>query len=74
MTTVERIRKINGGKQLEDVVTVTDPDLLTRPFGARFVYEPHPELRLQDYVCGEPHRDISQVRGVTEARRARTQG
>src|SRR5690348_4955070 len=74
MTTVERIRKINGGKQLEDVVTVTDPELLTKPFSARFVYDPHPEIRLQDYVCGEPHRDISQVPGVTEARRARTQG
>ncbi len=73
MTTVERIRKINGGKQLEDVVTVTDPVLLTRPFSARFVYDPHPELRLEDYVCGEPHRDISRVPGIAEARRARTQ-
>ncbi len=70
MTTVERIRKI--GRQLEDVVTVTDPELLTRSFSARFIYEPHPELRLQDYVCGEAHRDISQVPGVTEARRARS--
>ena len=59
MTTVERVRKINGGKQLEDVVTVTDPDLLTKPIAARFVYDPHPDVRLQDYVCGEPHRDIS---------------
>lgn len=72
LTTVERIRK--AGRQLEDTVTVTDPELLIRPFSARFVYDPHPELRLQDYVCGEPHRDISQVPGVTEARRARTQG
>jgi hypothetical protein len=71
MTTVERIRKINGGKQLEDVVTVNDADLLTKPFSARFVYDPRPEVRLQDYVCGEPHRDISQVPGVSEARRAR---
>jgi hypothetical protein len=74
MTTVERIRKINGGKQLEDVVTVTDPELLTKPLSARFVYDPRPQLRLQDYVCGEPHRDISQVPGVNEARRARAQG
>src|SRR6266700_375680 len=73
MTTVERVRKINGGRQLEDVVTVTDPDLLTRPVTARFVYDQHPEVRLQDYVCGEPHRDISQVPGVTDARRARGQ-
>jgi hypothetical protein len=74
MTTVERIRKLNGGKQLEDIVTVNDPELLTRPFSARFVYDPHPDVRLQDYVCGEAHRDISQVPGVTEARRAHTEG
>jgi len=52
---------------------VTDPDLLTRPITARFVYDPHPEMRMEDYVCGEPHRDISKVPGVTEARRARGQ-
>ncbi len=74
MTTVERIRKTNDGRQLEDVVTVNDPALLTRPFSARFVYDPHPEVRLQDYVCGESHRDISQVPGVIEARRARAEG
>jgi len=71
MKTVERIRKI--GRQLEDVVTVTDPDLLTRPIAARFVYDPHPEMRMEDYVCGEPHRDISKVPGVSEARRGRAQ-
>jgi hypothetical protein len=71
MTTIERVRKV--GRQLENVVTVTDPDLLTRPITARFVYDLHPEVRLEDYVCGEPHRDISKVPGVTEARRARGQ-
>lgn len=70
MITVERVRKINGGRQLEDVVTVTDPEYLTRPFSARFVYDPHPDLRLDTYVCGETHRDISHIPGVTEARRA----
>ncbi len=65
LRTTERIRRIAGGRQLEDVVTVTDPEFYTRPFTARFVYDFHPELRLQDYVCGEPHRDISRVRGVT---------
>jgi hypothetical protein len=74
MTTVEHIRKINGGTQLEDVVTVSDPEVLAKPFSARFVYDAHPEMRLQDYVCGEPHRDISHVPGVSEARRARAVG
>jgi hypothetical protein len=71
LKTVERVKKV--GRQLEDVVTVTDPDLLSRPITARFVYDLHPEVRLEDYVCGEPHRDISKVPGVTEARRARGQ-
>jgi hypothetical protein len=72
MTTVERIRKITGGKQLEDVVTVTDPEYLLKPFSSRFVYDAHPEVRIDaSYNCGEPHRDISHIPGVTEARRAR---
>ena len=72
MTTIERIRKMSGGKQLEDVATVTDPEYLTKPFSSRFVYDAHPEVRIDgSYNCGEPHRDISHVPGVTEARRAR---
>ena len=72
MTTVERIRKITGGKQLEDIVTVTDPEYLLKPFSSRFVYDAHPEVRIDaSYNCGELHRDISHVPGVTEARRAR---
>lgn len=68
MTTVERYRKTNTG-QMEVVVTVTDPKYYTQPFTARFVYGARPGLQLQDYVCGEPHRDISNIPGVAEARR-----
>ena len=63
MKTVERIRK-TGANQLEDVVTVHDPDMFTRDWSARFVYNLRNDIRLQDYVCGEKHRDISSVRGV----------
>jgi hypothetical protein len=62
MKTTERLRKI--GNQLEDVVTVHDPDMFTQDFSARFVYQQRNDIRLQDYVCGEKHRDISSVRGV----------
>ena len=72
MKTQERIRKIDA-KTLENVITVTDPVMFTRPWSARFVYTLHPEVKLEDYVCGEPHRDISHIPGVTEARRARGQ-
>ena len=50
--------------QLEVVVTVKDPDYYTREWQARFVYALRNDVRLEDYVCGEPHRDISSVAGV----------
>jgi hypothetical protein len=67
MTTVERIRKVND-KTLEDVITVNDPEMFTRPWSVRFVYDLHPEVRIEDYVCGEKHRDISKVKGVVVPR------
>jgi hypothetical protein len=63
MKTSERIRKI-GANQIEDIVTVHDPEMFTRDWSARFVYQQRNDIRLQDYVCGEKHRDISSVRGV----------
>ena len=44
MHVTERIRRINGGLQLEDVVTVDDPKYYARPFSARFLYDYHPEV------------------------------
>lgn len=64
MHVTERLRKINGGKQLEDIATIQDPKNYTKPWSARFVYDFHPELRLEAYVCGETHRDLSKVKGV----------
>jgi hypothetical protein len=63
LITVERYRKISP-TQLEVVVTVKDPDYYTREWQARFVYAKRDDVRLEDYVCGEPHRDISSVAGV----------
>ena len=66
----ERIQKISP-TQLEIVATVHDPMYYTRDWQARFVYNQRNDVRLEDYVCGEPHRDISSVAGVTAARQAR---
>jgi hypothetical protein len=63
MRTVERIRKISP-TQLEIVITVHDPQHYTRDWQARFVYNQRNDVRLEDYLCGEEHRDISSVRGV----------
>jgi hypothetical protein len=63
LRTVERIRKISP-TQIEIVVTIHDPDFYTRDWQARFVYTLRNDVRLEDYVCGEPHRDLSSVAGV----------
>jgi hypothetical protein len=63
MHTIERIRKLSP-TQLEDVVTIHDPQYYSRDWQARFVYNLRNDVRLEDYVCGEPHRDLSSVAGV----------
>ena len=63
MVTTERVRK-TGANQLEDVVTIHDPDYYTKDFSARFVYALRNDVRLEDYVCGEQHRSLASVRGV----------
>jgi hypothetical protein len=63
MTTMERIRRISP-TEVEDVITIHDPEYYSRDWQARFVYKLRNDIRLEDYVCGEPHRDLSQVAGV----------
>jgi len=63
LVTTERVRKVSP-TQLEDVITIHDPDYYTRDFSARFVYALRNDVRLEDYVCGEKHRDLGSVRGV----------
>jgi hypothetical protein len=70
LMTTERVRKINGGKQLEDVITIHDPAYYARDWQARFVYDNHDGMRMMEYICGETHRDISRIKGVNEARAA----
>ncbi len=63
LKTTERIRKISP-TELEDVITIHDPEYYSKDWQARFVYKLRNDVRLEDYVCGEPHRDISGVAGV----------
>ena len=62
MSTVERIRKI--GKELEDIITIHDPEMYSRDWQARFVYDERSDARLEDYACNDRHRDLSGVKGV----------
>jgi hypothetical protein len=63
LRTVERIRRISP-TELEDVIAIHDPKYYTRDWQARFVYKLRNDLWIEDYVCGEPHRDLSSVAGV----------
>jgi hypothetical protein len=63
MHTIERVRRISP-TEIEDVVTVHDPQYYTRDWQTRFVYRQRDDVWLQDYVCGEAHRDLSAVAGV----------
>jgi len=63
MRTVERIRKISP-TQLEVLITVHDKENYTRDWQARFLFNLRNDLRIEDYVCGEAHRDISSIPGV----------
>ena len=63
MRTVERIRRTSP-TELENVITIHDPMYYSRDWQARFVYTLRSDVWLEDYVCGEPHRDLSSVAGV----------
>jgi hypothetical protein len=62
MRTVERIRRI--GNQLEDIVTIHDPEMYTKDWQARFIYDVRDDVRLEEYACNDKHRDLSGVEGV----------
>src|SRR6266446_3019980 len=56
LRTVERIRKVNPN-QLEIVITIHDPEYYSRDWQARFLYAQRNDIRIEDYLCGERHRD-----------------
>jgi len=51
MHVTERLRLIDGGKRLEDRVTIDDPDTFTAPWTARVVFERKPGVELAEYNC-----------------------
>jgi hypothetical protein len=62
MLVTERLRRT--GDQLEDVVTIHDPEFYSRDWQTRFVYRLRNDVRLEDYACNDTHRDLSGVAGV----------
>jgi hypothetical protein len=54
---VERIRRIEGGRTLEDDMMIEDPKVFTAPIYKRIVYNLKPTWNLMEYVCEEGNRD-----------------
>jgi FtsP/CotA-like multicopper oxidase with cupredoxin domain len=60
---VEQVRKQNGGRKLEIVATISDPEMYQKPWSVKFTYTSRPDVSIMtDWVCGEPHRDIVALR------------
>jgi hypothetical protein len=55
---IERIRKIEGGHALENLVRIEDPEYFTEPWYARITYAWRPDLRIAEYVCEENNRNM----------------
>jgi hypothetical protein len=56
--TIERIRLLNDGKQLEIRATIDDPGAYSRPWDIMLVFDRHPGEKLRDYRCAENNRDL----------------
>jgi hypothetical protein len=51
MRVTERLLLIDGGKRLEERVTIDDPETFTAPWTARLVFERKPGVELSEYNC-----------------------
>lgn len=54
---VERIRLIQGGRVLEDEMTVTDPKTFTHPFSFKQYFQRSADLDIAEFECGTPDGD-----------------
>lgn len=58
MRVTEKLRLVDGGKRLEDLVTIDDPETFTQPWTARVLFERKPNLDLKEYHCTLVHEDL----------------
>ena len=58
LTLKERMRLIDGGQTLEDVITVTDPETFTKPWQTRVTFKRLPaDYWLKEFVCTDRNPD-----------------
>ena len=60
MTLNERMRLIDGGARLEDVITVTDAESYNKPWSVRVTFKRMPaDYWLKEFVCTDKNPDAS---------------
>jgi hypothetical protein len=57
MTVTERLRPIDGGRRLENVITIDDPETFTAPWSTRLVFERKPGATVEEYNCWLEYED-----------------
>lgn len=54
----ERLRLIDNGQRLENLMTFTDPEMYTQPWSTRYLYERKAGVQLKEYNCLERYEDL----------------
>jgi len=57
----EKLSRSGDGRQLVDLITIEDPEFYTKPFTVKASFTARPDLTIEEYVCGEPHRKIAKA-------------
>jgi hypothetical protein len=58
MRVTERLRLIDDGKRLENLVTIDDPQTFSEPWTTRVVLDRKPKVRLKEYNCVLLHEEF----------------
>ena len=58
MRITERLRLLDGGGQLENLVTFDDPSMYAQPWTSRIVYDSKPGVQLKEYNCLALYEDL----------------
>ncbi len=64
LTLNERMRKI-APDTMEDVITMTDPKVLTKPWTVTRHYKLHKDFEIKEYICEENNRNPIDANGRT---------
>lgn len=58
MRITERLRLLDNGRQLENLVTFEDPQLYSQPWSSRLLYDSKPGIQLKEYNCLALYEDL----------------